>query len=86
LNNTSVKDAIGLALYGVDIYPVRRVAIQDHKTGQWAVATEEPTYMVLGESSGIAAAMAISQSTTVQSLDINALRNRLKDVGQIIAW
>ncbi len=40
LNQTSVADSVGLALYGVDTYPVRRYAVADPKTGQMGVATE----------------------------------------------
>ena len=40
LNKTAVEDPVGLALFGVDTYPVRRVAVKDPKTGRWAVATE----------------------------------------------
>ena len=39
-NKTNVDDAIGLAQYGVDTYPVRRVVVKDARTGQAAVATE----------------------------------------------
>lgn len=40
LNQTRVDDAVGLALYGVDTYPVRRYAARDPKTGALGVATE----------------------------------------------
>ena len=40
LNRTAIDDPAGLALYGVDAYPVRRVAVKNPKGGQWAVATE----------------------------------------------
>jgi hypothetical protein len=40
LNRTQVDDAVGLALYGVDTYPVRRIAAKDPKTGALGVATE----------------------------------------------
>ena len=40
LNQTQVDDAVGLALYGVDTYPVRRIAVKDPKTGALGVATE----------------------------------------------
>ncbi|WP_395740653.1 FAD-dependent oxidoreductase [Prosthecobacter sp.] len=39
-NKTQVEDSVGLALYGVDIYPVRRYAVADPGTGQMGVATE----------------------------------------------
>jgi hypothetical protein len=38
-NQTQVDDGVGLALYGVDIYPVRRYAVAS-ETGQMGVATE----------------------------------------------
>lgn len=40
LNRTTVPDSVGLALYGVDTYPVRRYAARDPKTGVLGVATE----------------------------------------------
>ena len=38
-NETKVEDGVGLALYGVDTYPVRRYAVAS-ETGQMGVATE----------------------------------------------
>lgn len=38
-NQTQVEDGVGLALYGVDTYPVRRYAVPS-ETGQMGVATE----------------------------------------------
>lgn len=40
LNQTTVDDAVGLALYGVDAYPARRYAVKDSKSGVMGVATE----------------------------------------------
>jgi hypothetical protein len=40
LNRTAVKDSVGLALYGVDTYPVRRYAARHPETGKLGVATE----------------------------------------------
>ncbi|MEV0272516.1 FAD-dependent oxidoreductase [Hamadaea sp. NPDC050747] len=40
LNRTDPGDSIGLALFGVDVYPVRRIACPDPQTGQVGVATE----------------------------------------------
>ncbi len=40
LNRTQVDDSVGLALYGVDTYPVRRVAAKDPATGALGIATE----------------------------------------------
>ncbi|OYW20806.1 MAG: hypothetical protein B7Z55_06780 [Planctomycetales bacterium 12-60-4] len=45
-----VEDSVGLALYGVDIYPVRRYAVKDAVTGQMGVATEGN--MFVGGSQG----------------------------------
>jgi len=40
LNQTNEKDGVGLALYGVDIYPVRRYVAKHPETGEVGVATE----------------------------------------------
>jgi hypothetical protein len=40
INQTDPDDSVGLALFGVDVYPVRRIAHRDPATGQWGVATE----------------------------------------------
>ncbi|MEU6778326.1 FAD-dependent oxidoreductase [Nonomuraea angiospora] len=40
LNQTDPTDAIGLALFGVDVYPARRIAHRDPGTGRLGVATE----------------------------------------------
>ena len=40
LNRTAVSDSVGLALYGVDTYPARRIPVRDPKTGDIGVATE----------------------------------------------
>ncbi|HEY3556795.1 MAG TPA: FAD-dependent oxidoreductase [Kribbella sp.] len=40
LNRTDPPDSIGLALFGVDVYPVRRIPHRDVETGQLGVATE----------------------------------------------
>lgn len=40
LNKTDEKDGIGLALYGVDIYPVRRYVAKNPDTGETGIATE----------------------------------------------
>ena len=49
-NKTQVEDSVGLALYGVDIYPVRRYAVADPATGKMGVATEGN--MFVGGSQG----------------------------------
>ncbi len=135
-NQTQVEDSVGLALYGVDIYPVRRYAVADPGTGQMGVATEgnmfvggshgtghpypipyraltpkadsctnllvpvcfsasyiayasarmEPVFCVMGESSGVAAAQSIHASVPVQQIDVEKLRKRLLERGQILQW
>jgi len=50
LNQTQVDDGVGLALYGVDTYPVRRYAAKDPQSGALGVATEGN--MFLGGSRG----------------------------------
>ncbi|MEV6966997.1 FAD-dependent oxidoreductase [Hamadaea sp. NPDC051192] len=40
LNRTAPADSIGLALFGVDVYPVRRIAYCDPEAGHVGVATE----------------------------------------------
>jgi len=40
LNKTDEKDAVGLALYGVDTYPPRRYAAKNPETGVMGVTTE----------------------------------------------
>jgi hypothetical protein len=39
-NRTASDDSIGLALFGVDVYPVRRIPHRDPETGRLGVATE----------------------------------------------
>jgi len=136
LNQTDEKDGVGLALYGVDIYPVRRYVAKNPDTGEIGVATEgnmfiggakgtghpypvpyrsitpkaeqctnllvpvcfsathiayasarmEPVFAVLGESSGVAAAQAVKAQKPVQAVDVDALRKRLLERGQILSW
>lgn len=134
-NNTQVEDGVGLALYGVDIYPVRRYAVAS-ETGRMGVATEgnmfvggsngtgrpyaipyrsitpkteectnllvpvcfsasyiayasarmEPVFCVLGESAGVAAALAIKAGGPVQNVDAANLQRRLLERGQVLQW
>ena len=56
-NKTQVEDSVGLALYGVDIYPVRRYAVTSATTGQMGVATEGN--MFVGGSKGTGRPYAI---------------------------
>ena len=44
----------------------------------------EPIYMILGQSAGTAAALAIDDNVSVQTLDYNKLRDRLEADGQIL--
>jgi len=44
----------------------------------------EPQYMILGQSAGVAAAMAIKSGSTVQQVNIKELQNRLLELGQIL--
>ncbi|MET8157775.1 FAD-dependent oxidoreductase [Sphaerisporangium sp. NPDC005289] len=134
LNRTRPGDVIGLALFGVDVYPVRRIACRDPETGRPGVATEgdmfigghmgtgrpypvpyraitpergdcgnllvpvclsathiayaatrmEPVFCVLAESAAVAAAMAVRDHVAVQDIDVEHLRGRLAERGQVI--
>jgi hypothetical protein len=53
MNRTQVDDSVGLALYGVDTYPVRRVAVTDLETGQPAVATEGNMFIGGNRGTGV---------------------------------
>ena len=44
----------------------------------------EPTWIVLGQSAGVAAAMAAKNNSTVQELSIEKLQSRLRKVSQVI--
>jgi hypothetical protein len=46
----------------------------------------EPTYMIMGESAGIAAVQALEQNVAVQSIDPQRYRKALLDAGQILEW
>jgi hypothetical protein len=46
----------------------------------------EATYMVMGESAGIAAAVAIRQGKAVQDIDRNELIDMIKKYGQKLEW
>ncbi len=48
----------------------------------YASSRMEPVYMIIGECSGIAAAMAIDANRSVQSISYIALRQKLLDAGQ----
>ncbi len=46
----------------------------------------EPTYMVLGEAAGIAAAQALREDRSVQEIAVGRLQESLVQVGQILEW
>jgi ribulose 1,5-bisphosphate synthetase/thiazole synthase len=46
----------------------------------------EPTYMLMGESAGVAAVQAINEGKNVQDIDTAAYRQALLKSGQILAW
>lgn len=46
----------------------------------------EATYMVIGESAGIAAALAIKENKAVQTINRNELTAMLQKYGQILKW
>ena len=46
----------------------------------------EPTYMIMGESAGIAAARAIEEAVDVQDIDMAAYRTALLEAGQVLEW
>ena len=46
----------------------------------------EPTYMIMGESAGIAAVRAIEEGTNVQDIDMAAYRKALLAAGQVLQW
>lgn len=46
----------------------------------------ESTYMTLGESAGIAAALALKSGKAVQDIDRKQLNSELKKYGQILEW
>jgi hypothetical protein len=130
-NETDVSDSIGLAQYGIDTYPVRRifgerdgspyVAIegnmfvggsngptrtpyavpyraitpQKHECENllvpvsfsashlgYASARMEPTFMILGESAGVAAVHAVREGVAVQDVDPKRLAAELIKRGQ----
>lgn len=46
----------------------------------------EPTYMVMGEAAGVAAAQALTGKTSVQDVDVEALQQKLRDAGCVLEW
>ena len=45
----------------------------------------EPQYMIMGQTAGLAATMAIASNTPVQTIDIARLRATLRDRGQVLS-
>lgn len=134
-NKTQIEDPIGLAQYGIDTYPSRRiwferndsifVAIEGNMfiggakgptnvpypipyrsvTPQkyecinllvpvlfssshlgYASARMEPTFMIVGESVGVAAVHALQENVPVQDIDMKRYLNKLKEMGQRLYW
>jgi hypothetical protein len=52
----------------------------------YASARMEPTFMIVGESAGIAAIHALEENVAVQDINIERFINRLKEVGQRLDW
>jgi hypothetical protein len=46
----------------------------------------EPVFMILGQSAGMAAALALDEGIAVQDLDYGKLKTRLEEGGQRLAW
>jgi hypothetical protein len=46
----------------------------------------EPVFMVLGQSSAMAAGLAIDEGVAVQKIQYDELRRRLLAAGQILEW
>jgi len=46
----------------------------------------EPTFMIVGESAGVAAAHAIDQGVPVQDIDMTPFLNRLRELNQRLRW
>jgi hypothetical protein len=59
------------------------VALSASHVGFCAVRLE-PTWTVLGESAGVAAAMAARAGVAVQDVDVGALQARLRALGQVL--
>lgn len=134
-NRTNIKDPIGLAQYGLDTYPSRRIWFEEDDNVYVAIegnmfvggttgptnvpypipyraitplkneaenllvpvlfssthlgyssARMEPTFMIVGESAGIAAVHALKENVSVQDIDIENYLKRLKEIGQRLEW
>jgi len=134
-NKTTINDSIGLAQYGIDTYPARRIWFEKDDEvlvgieGKmflggnrgptdtpypipyraitpaeaectnllvpvcfsathlgYASARMEPVFMICGESSGIAACQAITEKSSIQSINMTTYRETLLKAGQKLAW
>ncbi|MBW7891876.1 MAG: FAD-dependent oxidoreductase [Chitinophagaceae bacterium] len=134
-NKTKVDDPIGLAQYGIDTYPARRiwftrndsvfVAIEGnmfvggdkgptnvpypipyrsivplrHECSNllvtacfsathlgYASARMEPTFMIVGESAGVAAVQALEEGVPVQNINMQRYLKKLLEAGQRLYW
>ncbi|WP_294084012.1 FAD-dependent oxidoreductase [Proteiniphilum sp. UBA5384] len=52
----------------------------------YASARMEPTFMIVGESAGIAAIHALEEKVPVQDIDMERYLNKLKEMGQVLYW
>lgn len=46
----------------------------------------EPVWMILGESAGVAAALAVKNGVPVQDVEYGKLRSKLRELGQVLDW
>lgn len=91
----------GFMFYGVDPWPISYHALTPRSEdcvnllvpicisathAAYNSMRMEPVYMMLGQSAGTAAALAVDQNTTVQSVPYAALSARLRADGQILTW
>ena len=52
----------------------------------YASARMEPTFMIVGESAGVAAVHALEENVPVQDISMEKYQNRLKEMGQRLYW
>ncbi|MCB1206183.1 MAG: FAD-dependent oxidoreductase [Verrucomicrobiae bacterium] len=52
----------------------------------YASARMEPTFMMCGEASGVAACQALEEGTSVQAIDPGRFRNSLEEAGAVLEW
>lgn len=134
-NRTEIEDPVGLAQYGIDTYPSRRIWFesgdtiyvategnmfvggskgptnvpypipyrsitpQQHEATNllvpvlfsashlgYASARMEPTFMIVGESAGVAAVQSLDENVDVQNIDMKRFQKRLLELGQRLKW